>query len=276
MVKSPDVIVIGGGLFGSVIGHTLALSGGMQVMIVDDQHLARGSDPAACLIKPSWVSSLTKEELADGLKLLNDLYGVQDIRFSIGPLMHATVHWVDPAKILGRPEFRVRRTAKLLMDGTVQTRDWMKKPPIVVVASGYWTNIVLEDKSMHVPIEGRAGAAFTWEGQIATPFISPWAPYRQLVAFNRSPNEIWVGDGSAIKPENWTLEHMERSLHRCAKAVGLDPDKAKQHYGIRPYVKDAKPCYLKRHGNVWIATGGAKNGTISAAWAAQKILEAHP
>jgi glycine/D-amino acid oxidase-like deaminating enzyme len=45
--------------------------------------------------------------------------------------------------------------------------------------------------------------------------------------------------------------------------------------GLRPYVPGAKPCVLAEpHPGLWVVTGGAKNGTAAAGWAARKLSEA--
>jgi hypothetical protein len=119
------------------------------------------------------------------------------------------------------------------------------------------------------------GAAFLWSDYDGPtePAIRPWAPYKQLVRFNRGDG-IWCGDGSAIIPENWTLERQLQSRKRCAEFVGKSETSSKLLVGIRPYIKLQKkaPCLVERlNKGIWVATGGAKNGTMSAAWAAREI-----
>jgi len=266
---SPDVRVIGAGLFGCVITRKLR-SMGLNVDLVDTNRRGAGSPPAACLIKPSWVLALGRDVIDPSMDLLNELYGVQDINFKVGPT-HTKVHWVDPAKILAEP----RREGILLEvneDGTVVIDDQRLDAPVTVLATGVWTNDVLPHHAKVPNLSGRAGVAFTWEGQLEEPFIVPWAPYRQLIAFNRTPNEIWVGDGTAIIPENWTQKNYEASLVRCARAIGRTDLPKGMHFGVRPYVKHVKPCFLKEVlPSVWVATGGAKNGTLAAGWCAHQL-----
>ena len=116
-----------------------------------------------------------------------------------------------------------------------------------------------------------------WYGEhVEHPFIRPWAPYRQIVAFNRGDG-LWVGDGTAVKPETFTAERLQKSMVRCAGAVGLpglEKNGPEIVIGHRPYVPKVKPCYLKIQRGLIVATGGAKNGTLAAGWAAHKVGEA--
>lgn len=269
-----DAIVIGAGLFGSVIAAQLR-SQGRSVTIIDNQEPAAGSRPAACLMKPSWFSSMGADVTRPSLELLDRLYGVHDIKFSVGKVAPVTVHWCNPAKILS--EKFVNGTVYSIVNDNVYYRPaggsglCEISAPLIVVAAGIWSTTL-------VPIEGglkgQAGMALLFTEQaVDKPFIQPWAPYRQLVAFNRGDG-LWVGDGSAINHENWTKQREQDILYRCQKAtanVGHPEKGMKKLFGIRPYTKE-KPCYLKElYSGLWVATGGAKNGTISAGWCAHEI-----
>lgn len=265
-----DAVVVGAGLFGSVIAAALRADG-RKVLVVDDQRPEAGSRPAACLMKPSWFRSLGRKVSTPSLELLDRLYGVHDLRFRVGPA-HATVHWCRPADILSEVPVRGRvRSVRAVQGG------WslVAKPgvahaeaPVVVVAAGVWTPLL-------VPVvgglDGLAGVAFLWpDEKIAEPFVAPWAPYRQVVAFNRGDG-LWVSDGTAIRRERWNSEREAASRARCAAAGSFVPPGLRM-FGVRPYSR-SKPCYLKeQRPGLWVATGGAKNGTIAAGWCAHEIV----
>ena len=106
--------------------------------------------------------------------------------------------------------------------------------------------------------------------------IKPWAPYRQLVGFDRGDG-LWVGDGTAIKVGNWTpqreAEVMARE-YKLARRIGdvAPADEMQRLYGIRPYSKEAKPCLLGEVSpGLWVASGGAKNGTVAAGYCAHVL-----
>jgi glycine/D-amino acid oxidase-like deaminating enzyme len=170
--------------------------------------------------------------------------------------------------------------------GYVETERRRFDARVIVVAAGVWTSHILP-----VPgLVGKMGAAVLHPNvQIQEPFIRPWAPYKQLVAFNLG-DDMWVGDGSAIKPENWTPERQAKTVARCSVTGGLDihgatvdtdvlEESKRVLVGTRPYVPkkhlNGRPCYLEeREPGLWVATGGAKNGTIAAGWCAHEIGKA--
>jgi hypothetical protein len=82
--------------------------------------------------------------------------------------------------------------------------------------------------------------------------------------------------------KNWDKKRENMLYDRCSNFVHRrdfsdhETGHVKQLYGVRPYSKDAKkskkPCYLQEmQPGLWAATGGAKNGTIAAGWAADQI-----
>lgn len=271
-----DAIVVGAGLFGQVITKHLR-SLGVEVTMIDGKRLAAGSYPSASLMKPSWFAGMGAQYTDPSLELLDRHYGVQDLSFRVGPAKLDGVKWCDPWTITEPPSDLL--TIREVGPGWVSVS---QIPPmravvrleakLVIVAAGVWTSSLLP-----VPgLEGKMGAACLFPGQqIDEPFISPWAPYKQLVAFNLRDN-VWVGDGSAIKPANWTPERQAKTVNRCARSVDLDRTSLRIMVGNRPYVPkkylEGRPCYLtEREPGLWIATGGAKNGTIAAGWCAHEI-----
>ncbi len=282
-VRHYDAIVIGAGIFGSLIAKTLMKSG-RRVLVVDDRRPDAGSPPAACLMRPSWFSSLGKNVYQPALKKLDELVGVKDIKFATG-LRSINVHWCDPKKVLLPIEAvekstveRVTRHADnqwLVQFEMVQTSPkHVRRPdpaaaPLLVVAAGIWTPLLFPE----VAVQPQAGIAWLWpKERIEQPFINAWAPYKQVVAFNRGDG-LWVGDGTSVR--EWTSAVMGQSLGRCAKAVGFSMHNLPTGiFGYRPYAKE-KPCVFREiRKGLWIATGGAKNGTLAAGWCADQMERA--
>jgi glycine/D-amino acid oxidase-like deaminating enzyme len=272
-----DVIIIGGGLFGSIIAKTLS-ERYKNILVIDRDEPLAGSKAAGCLMKPGWFSGFTQKQVDDSLAHLDKLYGVETKEFKLN-LGKTKVHWCDPDKILKDNTFtRVKgnvlkvneASVKAEVDGTV--RNFYGS--LIIVAAGFWTAELID-----VPkIQGKRGVSFRTFGRV-DPFIHVWAPYRQIVGFNIKSDTVWIGDGNAINHENWHKKpNVELSKERCFKALedhGADTTvRYRTIEGIRPYIKDAKPCYYERpRRNLFVVTGGAKNGTIAAAWAALRIKD---
>lgn len=273
-----DTIIVGAGLFGQVIAaHLRAL--GQDVLALDARAPRSGSQPSACLMKPSWFSGLGRSVYEPALEVLDRLYGVQELSFKLWPALRVdSVKWVDPTQVLSQ-EFEgrlVRRVGHGFVESGRGLNLQRHTARTVVVAGGVWTNHVLHSSGLpEIPgLQGKMGLACVWaHHRIDEPFIRPWAPYKQLVAFNCGSLGLWVGDGTAIKPDNWTQARENQSIRRCTQAVGLEQEPHIMR-GIRPYVPGAKPCYLEQVvPGVWVATGGAKNGTIAAGWCAHRLGE---
>lgn len=267
-----SAIVIGAGLFGSIITKELR-SQGIDVVVIDDRREGSGSKPAACLMKPSWFSSLGSEFYTPALDTLDRLYGLQDIQFGI-----VKVKWIPPKQILIPPDvvgevIEIVRGDKGWGVRTKNTGVYFTARHLIL-AAGIWCNDLLHKINGvgYVPgLATRQGIAWiTPYHEIPKAFISPWAPYKQIVAFNREPGKGWISDGTAVK--ELTASRMSMSLERCKRALGDSEIKFDGIMGNRPYTPQAKPCYFWRGPDgLWVVTGGAKNGTIAAGWAAYQL-----
>lgn len=265
-----DFVIVGGGIFGKTIAASLRKAGA-KGKIVDSGHPKAGSRPSACLMKPSWFASLGKHAFEPAIAELDSIYELKELKFQVGKLFNVKVFWINPQEIMAVPATQ-GKVIKIL-DGGVRLKTGEElKARHVIVAAGVWSGNL-----MPVDIQAKAGWGFYFPGQIKTPFIKPWAPYRQISAFNIDNNNIWVGDTTALKPESATDARREQSADRCSNAIGRLNGEARAIMGYRPYcnpVNSGDPCYLNKIGNVWIATGGGKNGTLAAGWCAYKLRQA--
>ncbi len=268
-----DAVVIGSGLFGQIITKVLREQG-RSVTMLDARRPKAGSGPAACLMKPSWFSSMGKAVYEPSLRLLDELYGVRDVVFQTRPkLASTTVHWIPPVEIL-HPSPIVANVVGVA-ERRVLTDRGVYDARLIVVAAGIWTEELLPQYKQ----VGQQGVAFLWPGALGPSFIQLWAPYRQMVGFERGDG-YWFSDGTAIKQENWTEAREEMSWSRATHAtnrVGLG-DRVKGNVktliGVRPYAKGHKPCLLEEvRPGLWVASGGAKNGTLAAGYCAHVIRE---
>lgn len=276
-----DAVVVGAGIFGSLITRALRTSG-LEVLTLDAKHKESGSAPAACLMRPGWFTSLGKDVYDPALKMLDKLVGVQDLTFRFNKMVTGTVHWCDPKRVLlDQNEVRTGNVFRLWQEkdywlvsySSKELEPRIAKAKLVIVATGIWTPMLLPE----IKVEGQGGVAWLWPHEkIEEPFVKVWAPYKQIVAFNRGDG-LWVGDGLSVR--NWSPAYRDQSYRRCSEAVKPSTTSTVggplELFGYRPYVKDAKPCLLKElKPGLWVATGGAKNGTLAAGWCADQIVRA--
>ena len=268
-------IVVGAGVFGCVIAATLR-DLGISVQVFDDRRPMDGSTPSGFLMKPSWITMMPKEDLEDGFALLDRLYGITDIQLKMWPLKKmVTAHHLSRQAVLYPPNMVFRRKSVIGINFQDHTVVVAHNPveeyaDYIVIAAGVWTNDIF---GLEIPgLYGKRGISFIYKGVIK-PFIKPWAPYKQVVAHQHDkPGEFWVGDGTAIKTENWTIQRQRQTQNRVMRAIGPRYDSPVIQHGIRSFVKDSKPCYFKKIARrTWTVAGGGKNGTIAAAWAANRL-----
>lgn len=272
-----DAIIVGGGLFGATIARALKKAG-RSVLVFDDGRPLSGSHPSGGLMKPSWLSKGFGKELEPSLAMLASLYEIQEIEFTVQPTgLRTKVMRLPVDRVLSYSDLEVstHTVHEVLPGHVVAGAGYPFDAPLIVVAAGFWCQKLLPS----ISVDGKMGISFRYPGQLPAAFIRPWAPYKQIVAFNESISSVWAGDGSAIKPYNWTDERVARSLSRCSEAVDYTSDGSdaavESRTGIRPLVKGANPCLLEKlPGGIWCATGGGKSGAAAAGWAAMKIVEA--
>lgn len=279
-----DTIVIGTGLFGSLITRGLT-SIGRSVLLIGDERSDAGSPPAACLMKPEWTKKLGTDVVDRGLGWLYERFVVHNLPFrettQSGKVKATQSFFVEPSEMLLKPQVKAQ-VASIAKGGpsrfNVITSNGVYHAQHVVVAAGVCSQFIIPWHPMG--ITGKAGVAYLypeWCGP-GFNFMDYWAPFKQIVGFQRGDG-FWVNDGSAILERNWNQE-LERAcfnrvdhqlmVHKNAIIDSVVPQRL---YGIRPYVK-ARPCLCEEvRPGLWVATGAAKNGTLLGAWCASVISE---
>lgn len=265
-----NVIIVGGGLFGSIAARLIRARGGV-VTVIDDMREEAGSLAAGCVIRPSWASRMHKKQIDSALRILDEFYGLQEIEFVFNSFKSVTCMHVNPLDILGSPVIRgtvisVRDEGKsvvVVLRGGTELRALY-----VIVAAGIWTELLVP----HVKQSGGWGWSFRTE-LIDKPFISVWAPYRQVVGFNMSDGLGWVGDGTSLLFNKLTEVRKMQSESRCSRRANAAIISSR--VGVRPFSRTRlnSPCILEKRGRIIVSTGGGKNGTLAAAWGAQNLME---
>lgn len=262
-----NVIVVGAGLFGSITAKVLQ-NAGHSVILLDSRKKFRGSKPAACLMKPSWMSSVNYKE---PMSLLDKLYGVETLKFDILGPVKADCYWVNPRSILLDSDLtKIKEEVIQVGDGFVITEE-KTYTGIVIVAAGIWSEEILKKSGFASPeIRSLVGSCVLGEGVVKTPTIKIIGPYKQAVWFSRSDNETWFGDSTSILQKNYSEEHTDRTAQR---ALDIAKIYGKSVVGYRPYVKGTNDGVCEKLADkLYLSTGGAKNGTILSASNSLKLL----
>lgn len=283
-----DTIVIGNGLFGSMITTGLR-SIGQNVLLIGDRQPMAGSPPAACLINSAWTKKLGTPVIDRGMEFLTRHYNYQSLEFTettqSGKTKQVAVGFVRPQEMLLEPDLEAHvhlvthsEEGRLVGATTKAGLEFHAVAPQVVVAAGVWSQRLVP--WVDLGLTGKYGCAFLFKGpelrfdswHKQSNVMKYWAPYRQLVAFDRQDG-IWVNDGSAIVERNWSSDHIAASRARVEQHLGLMRYEHELLVGIRPYTK-AKPCLCSWVSpGLWVAVGAAKNGTLLGAYCASTIME---
>lgn len=279
-----DVIVVGCGIMGATIALALRKQG-RDVLILDGDKPKCGTNPSGGHIKPSWSGGMSKQDYDTAFETLSGIWDVKEETFKVTvggvKIVNTSIWRVDTAVVVKTPRCVATVEGIGLLHSNAPEVVFRKddvllteRCRLLVIAAGVWCADLLPSVFPPGSLKAKQGVSFRFPGQVE-PFIRPWAPYKQVVAHQQGPDEIWVGDGSAIKPENWDA-HMtsQRALTRCRNALGTKSLPKRTIIGLRPYCSLGDgPCYLNRVSkSLWVATGAGKLGTIAAGWAAHRIV----
>lgn len=261
-----DVIIVGGGLFGSIAAEALRKAG-MDVCLIDDGRPRSGSRAAGCLMKPSWLQKMGRSNVDASFSLLDRLYGLRTVSLKAGPLT-VDAKWINPDVVMSSERItrHVAKVASFPGGNRVRFRDMEPMDAkVVIVAAGAWTRELING----APIVGKAGVSVRLNSPPTDNRISVWAPYKQLVRFSQ-PDFRWAGDGTAILTKNWNLDRERACLDRIIEFAG----EGQARVGIRPFAQTSDPAALEEIApGLFSLTGGGKNGTAAAGWAAAQLLE---
>lgn len=278
-----DVIVVGAGIIGATVALALRRQG-RGVLVLDDRREEAGTPPSGGHLRPSWFGGMKKRDYEPAMALLDAVWGLHEEAFALLPsgLLSATVYRVDTDCVVSTQATsgtviavgELETNAPSVSWQTAQNGNVTERCRLLVIAAGMGCAALIPG----LDLTGKRGVSFRFRGVLPQPFVKPWAPYKQVVAHQQAPQEIWVGDGSAILSANWTAERTAQCLSRCRKPLPAEAALRRTITGIRPYAPAGgkEPCLLQALGpHAWVATGAGKMGTIAAGWVACRLLDAY-
>jgi len=274
-----DVIVIGNGIMGASIAGVFRLQG-RDTLVLDSHRPLSGTGPCGGSVKPSPLTGLPKEMEKTMLDTLDQLFGLTKEKFILRPMgvvLKRDVWRIGMDKVYGSPHKTVEDSWISQHEGfpivhyIENGQELVESCRLLVVAAGMGTMKLLPQ----ISLTAKHGVSFRFSGQVEHPFVQPWAPYKQITVHNISPTEIWAADGSALKPENWTVEHTFRSKERIQHALERTDGPTQVREGLRSFeASGRKPCLLEPvKERIWVAVGAGKFGCIAAGWAASEMAK---
>ena len=278
-----DVIIVGGGLFGSMTALHLQKKG-MDVLVIDSAHPMAASKCSFGVWKDGWVNEVIRAEVDYGMPLLERYTEVKDVEFfNTKKGVVEIFRKADCSTLLNaavpRKEGEVTALGKRFVSVNGEV---IQAKRAVVVAAGVWTPQVLSLCAGidHLPsVDMIWGATLDVRIKLEENRIQEWAPYRQSVMVQEE-GYFRFGDGATVKnPKGVADPRLDKASTRLIQhlndivGVTVNPDKITAvHEGYRPYMKKGTPSLVNKHFD-WLfsATGGAKNSTILCGYVAREI-----
>lgn len=291
-MSSTKLLIVGAGVMGSVVGRW-AQKNGYAVTWFDDGRPLSGSAASAGMIIDTW-SPLTPVEHSRALHVLEETCGLLSVRFPQATRQDVIGLFVPPRKFLvphmplqdAGPEipWPVKRETVLKVGAGWLVTANSTYTGRVLIATGSWAPELWfkADK-----VRALAGTSYLLSKELIPakeafhqkryPFLVEWAPYKQIMAFERDLDTVWIGDGTSILRKNYTPARETGSRQRCMDVLGVDLGEPmiRPVTGLRPYVQGVKRGVCEKvMDKTWLLTGGGKSSTIlSAHYALQLIKE---
>lgn len=278
MARKHNIVIVGAGLFGSIAAR-LARDAGHTVTVIDANLPFAASKASGCVLAPSWLNSMERSQIDTSLAILDELYGLIPLE------LHSNLGKVFKAQRVNLSDVLVKPDLELIVDGVT---DGVVPTPAgkyrgkVLVAAGVKSFELLSLSSFpgDLPrMKALWGASLTFNTQLkkSAARLHVYAPYKQAVAFNNGSKHVWMGDGTSLVEATWAKQQEGRvldTMRRAKSLFGLPAVPPVVNVGARPCVEGYKAGFFGRLGpHTWVSTGGAKNGTVLAAWQAYQFLQ---
>jgi glycine/D-amino acid oxidase-like deaminating enzyme len=255
----PSLLVVGGGLFGS-LAAACARVHGIEAVVFDSGREDAASPAAAGLFQERWAGRKSHVHYHRALSLLERLYPIRALSLTRDDGQSESLLFVPPSLILEPSP--IRQHVDAVGDGWLEASG-RRYEGWIYLAAGVWSGQFLPS----LQVIGKAGAAFIFPGECQGR-IHTSEDGRQTIAFVRDTGTTYFNDGTAER--DYTEEHERLSLCRAAE-LGLSQPSLRL-WGRRPYTPGG-PFFQKIAAHTWLATGGRKMGTILGASFARRLIE---
>lgn len=259
-IMSEPLVIVGGGLAGSMVAHYAQLHG-WEPIVIDNGNNWAASRASSNLTMPSWLNSLG-EVGQEGFKALQEDWPIREILFNSGKIAAYHLAMDD---VLWR--MSINKTIVKVSNGSVQTSEGEQIEGTIVVAAGIWCSELL-----NIELKALTGHTLLFRGQWPDPILELWAPYRHLKVFQWLEDIIMFGDSTAILHKNYDADKYEIASLARARRLGL----MGSHHtlrGIRPVAPKQPVLCEKLASHLWVLTGGGKMGMTVYAAAAKRLVE---
>lgn len=276
MARKHNIVIVGAGLFGSIAAR-LAREAGHTVTVIDASLPCAASKASGCVLAPSWLSSMERSQIDTSLAILDEFFGLIPLELTpnLGKVFKA--QRVNLSDVLVKPDMEL--IVDSVGNGVVSTPAGQFYGDVLVAAGVKSFELLLPRMGDFPRMKALWGASLTFNTQLkkSNARLHVYAPYKQAVAFNNGPKHVWMGDGTSLIEATWAKQQDARvrdTMLRAKSLFGLPAVPLTVNVGARPYVEGFKAGFFGRLGpHTWVSTGGAKNGTVLAAWQAHQFVK---
>jgi glycine/D-amino acid oxidase-like deaminating enzyme len=280
--------ILGGGYWGVACALMLE-SKGINTVIIDSSEKMSGSKAAGGHFSLKWFKGSFKKEMetaySDALKhgvlfdtsgaVINTLYDRK--KFGKDYLKPKKDWWAfHPNQFLNlrSPDIYGFVSKFIQEDNYVRIKIKGRYDLVVdklIICAGAWTDYILQQSGVSpIGVSYLAGSGVTYKGRnISNIILHQTTPFRQVSIRNWGDNIIRVGETSEthLKKHSDYVEKMLNTVghHTSAYSIG------EVMTGYRAMRK--QPFVGSVAKNVYVATGGGRNGGVMSFWAARKVLE---
>ena len=280
-----DLLIVGGGYWG-VASALAAEKNGLSVYMVDGDDHMNGSKAAGGHFSLKWFKGKFKDGMArayeDALAMgvlfdtkgavINTLYDRK--KFGNKYLKPKGDWWTfTPEQFLSlRLPDKKLLVSKIKKTDTVelQTNCGNIKSRNVLICAGAWTDTLLHMSDLpRVGVSALAGSAISFKGEnIDKLILHQTTPYRQISIRNWGQGCVRIGETSEHK-EHEHQQYLDKMIGTVRHHLGgYRP--CELYRGYRAMRK--KPFIGKVADNIYVATGGGRNGGVMSFYAARKIV----
>lgn len=278
-----DLIIIGGGLVGSMIAK-LATKNELSYVIIDSSEPLAASKCSFGLFKEGWINESIQPFYKKGLILLESVCdGIQPVEmFDMKKEKFVPMKWVDCSKILNEKVIKDRVKSVGNKVVFLESGDIIECDKAIIIAAGAYTNEILNASSLKSrPIDKYWGATMDVSLSIDENRIFEWAPYRQCMLLKNDKGGFMFGNGTAVKNPKLDDVRVKNASERLQQHLNLvtgvnvsNDNISAVNEGNRPYLPKGTYDYVVQHSrNVFSVTGGAKNSTILAPYMALSCID---
>lgn len=275
-----DIIIVGAGLFGSMI-TTFFQKKGLSTLTISNGNDMSGSKCSAGIFRESFINKSILEKAKIGISILEKTVSIDEVSFGAKEKFNIVLPdkiLLPQSQILSDTVLSVKNDAVILLNNSAENHLLVRAKKAVILACGAFTdNLLINSGYSSIGIDSYWGNCFLSK-QKATNIYKVWMPYKQICGFQKDSSTYYFSNAQTVKNPSTNDGRIQKGEDRLLNQYiesGLNVDSITHMLqGFRPYLKNKGIDFVNQHDTrLFSATGGAKNSTILCGYVAKTIFE---